>query len=208
MSSEDLSDILGFDVSRETLDLLKSYQQLVQKWNPVINLASKQSMADLWNRHIVDSAQVFPLIPSEARLCVDVGSGGGFPGIVLAAISTSLDLERHFILVESDQRKSTFLRQVIRDLSLKAEVRSERIEKLDDLNAEVFSARALASLSKLLQFAQIHLTENGVCLFPKGENYREEIEEAQKRFIFEYEAIESVTDSRSAILKIHGIKDV
>lgn len=208
MSGLDLSDIPDLDVSRETIGLLKDFEQLLHKWNPVINLASRQSMEDVWSRHIVDSAQIFPHIPAQAKLCVDVGSGGGFPGIVLAAISTSLTLDRQFVLVESDQRKATFLRQAIRSLNLKAEVRSSRIESLQRLEADVFTARALAPLATLLRFAQGHVTDEGVCILPKGENYREEIAEARKLYEFEYEAIQSLTEPRSAILKVYGIKDV
>lgn len=208
MSGLDLSDLLGVNVSRETVDMLKSYEQLVRKWNPTINLASKQSMAELWSRHIVDSAQIFPHIPEASKLCLDVGSGGGFPGIVLATMSTAQLQDRQFILVESDQRKATFLRQVIRSLKLKAEVRSERIESIDKIGADFFTARALAPLSKLLVFAQQHLDPHGVCIFPKGENHLEEIKDAQKLFRFEYQLIQSLTDPKSAILKIHGIENV
>ncbi|MGO4909776.1 16S rRNA (guanine(527)-N(7))-methyltransferase RsmG [Pseudorhodobacter sp. W20_MBD10_FR17] len=208
MNGFDLIDLPGINVSRETVEMLKTYEQLVRKWNPTINLASKQSMAELWSRHIVDSAQIFPHIPEASKLCLDVGSGGGFPGIVLATISTALSQDRQFILVESDQRKATFLRQVIRSLKLKAEVRSDRIEALDKIGADFFTARALAPLSKLLVFAQQHLNPQGISIFPKGENHLEEIREAQKLFRFDYQLIQSVTDPKSAILKIHGIENV
>jgi 16S rRNA (guanine527-N7)-methyltransferase len=206
MSDFDLLGLPELDVSRETVEMLKSYEQLVRKWNPTINLASKQSMAELWNRHIVDSAQIFPHIPDASRLCLDVGSGGGFPGIVLATISKGLSQDRQFILVESDQRKATFLRQVIRSLNLSAEVRSDRIESLNKIGADFLTARALAPLSKLLAFAQQHLNLQGVCIFPKGENHLEEIKDAQKLFSFELQSIQSLTDPKSAILKIHGIE--
>lgn len=207
MNGFDLDDVPGLNVSRETVEKLKAYDQLVRKWNPTINLASKQSMSELWSRHIVDSAQIFPHIPASSNLCLDVGSGGGFPGIVLATISTEHVPTRRFILVESDQRKAAFLREVIRSLKLRAEVRSERIESLEKIGADFFTARALAPLSKLLAFAHQHLSLQGVCIFPKGENHLEEIKVAQKLFRFEYQSIQSLTDPRSAILRIYGIEN-
>jgi 16S rRNA (guanine527-N7)-methyltransferase len=208
MNNIDLAELRDFDVSRETISRLKSYEQLVRKWNPTINLASKQSIEEIWRRHIVDSAQIFPHIPTDAKLCADVGSGGGFPGIVLAVISASQAQHRKFVLIESDQRKATFLREVIRSLDLNAEVRASRIESLDRLNSDVFTARALAPLSVLLGFARNHVNDQGVCIFPKGENHREEIDDARKYFRFECEAIQSLTEPKSAILKIYGIENV
>lgn len=201
--------LTGFaDVSRETIDRLIEFERLIRKWNPTINLVSKSSLDELWNRHIADSAQLFQHIPKDAGLCVDLGSGGGLPGIVLAAISIDQVPERHFTLVESDQRKATFLRQAVRDLGLNADVIANRVEAIDKLNAEVLTARALAPLSSLLSSAQDHLAENGICLFPKGETHLDEISAARKLFAFECDIIQSLTDPRGAILKIYGIRNV
>lgn len=206
--TQNISQALGFDVSRETVDRLERYAQLIRKWNPTINLVSKPSLADLWDRHIVDSAQIFAHIPAESRLCLDIGSGGGLPGIVLAAISAELAPERRFTLVESDQRKATFLREAVRELGLKAEIKPVRVEALDPFGADLLTARALAPLSRLLAIAQQHLSADGFCLFPKGETYLQELEEARKAFAFECEPVQSVTDPKGAILKIHGIRNV
>ena len=200
--------LAGFaDVSRETVDRLIAFDQLIRKWNPTINLISKASIDDLWSRHIEDSAQLYQHIPLDAVRCVDIGSGGGLPGIVLAAISADLAPERRFTLVESDQRKATFLRQAVRTLDLNVEVLSSRTEALAPLGADVLSARALAPLVKLLISAQRHLASGGTCLFPKGETYAKEIADARKQFVFECDAVQSRTDPKGAILKIHGIRN-
>lgn len=194
-------------VSRETVERLVEFERLIRKWNPAINLISKPSLSAFWGRHIVDSAQIYQHIPSNAAKCLDIGSGGGLPGIVLAVISAELAPERTFTLVESDQRKSAFLREASRNLGLKVDVRANRVESLDPLAADLLSARALAPLSKLLVSAQRHLSAGGTCLFPKGESYMKEISDAQKLFTFQCVAIQSLTDEKGAILKIHGIRN-
>jgi 16S rRNA (guanine527-N7)-methyltransferase len=204
VSQTALTSIL--DVSRETQSKLEAFEQLVRKWNPAINLVSKASLSSLWSRHIVDSVQLFPHFPENAIDCLDVGSGGGFPGIVLAAIAAELHPAKRFTLVESDQRKATFLREASRQLGLVVDVKSERIELLQPAAADVLSARALAPLSNLLQTAERHLAPGGVCLFPKGESHPKEIEDAQSLFNFDCKIIPSLTDPKGVILKIHGIQ--
>lgn len=200
--------LVGFaDVSRETMERLIVFDQLIRKWNPTINLISKASMDDLWSRHIEDSAQIYQHIPLDAVKCVDIGSGGGLPGIVLAVIAKDLAPERQFTLIESDQRKATFLRQAVRTLDLNTKVLANRTEAVNPLRADLLSARALAPLSKLLATAQHHLTPKGTCLFPKGETYVQEIADARKQFVFDCDAIQSLTDPKGAILKIHGIQN-
>jgi 16S rRNA (guanine527-N7)-methyltransferase len=125
----------------------------------------------------------------------------------LAVISSEMVPERHFTLVESDQRKATFLWQAMRTLGLKAEVVSSRIEALSALNAEVLTARALAPLARLMAVAQKHVGEGGVCIFPKGETYLQEIDAARKEFSFECEITQSLTDPKGAILKVYGIRN-
>lgn len=195
------------DVSRETVERLFLFEQLIRKWNPTINLVSKSSLNDVWLRHIADSAQLYKHIPSDAVNCVDLGSGGGLPGIVLAAISVEQKPERHFTLVESDQRKAAFLREAVRTLGLNAKILAQRTETLDPQDAEVISARALAPLSKLLAAAQRHLAKDGICLFPKGENFAQEIDQARQQFAFECETVQSLTDPNGVILIVHGIRN-
>lgn len=192
-------------VSRETIDLLEQFAELVRKWNPVINLVSKPSLSVLWDRHIRDSLQLHELLPDKADVCLDIGSGGGFPGIVLAILSQTSHPARCYTLVESDQRKAAFLREAARSLNLTLVVLPERIETIAPHNADVISARAVAPLSKLLEWTCLHLDPQGTCLFPKGSSYPQEIADARRFFEFECEAIPSVTDRTAAVLRIQKV---
>ncbi|AJE44927.1 16S rRNA (guanine(527)-N(7))-methyltransferase RsmG [Celeribacter indicus] len=200
--------IAGMDVSRETLEQLEQYHRLLRKWTPAINLVAKSTMEDVWDRHFVDSAQVFGLVPRHEALWVDLGSGGGFPGLVCAVLARELSPETRFVLVESDMRKATFLRTVARELALEAEVICDRVEKVPPLGAEILSARALAPLPKLLDYAARHLGPAGIAVFLKGESFREEICKAQDDWRFAYEEIRSQTDEAAMILRIGDIERV
>lgn len=208
MSFSQNLDKIGLSVSRETLRRLEIYVELIAKWNPAINLVSKNSMSDMWFRHIFDSAQIFPEMPDCAINCLDIGSGGGFPSIVLAIISAEKRPERKFDLIESDQRKATFLREAARTLNLSIQVFDNRAEHVKPFGADFLSARALAPLPKLLELASRHLHPEGVCMFPKGETFLQEIREAEQFFTFNCSIIPSKTDANCAILKIDGIKNV
>ena len=194
------------NVSRETLAKLEAFAELVRKWNPKINLISKNSLDDLWQRHILDSVQVFELAEGEGHW-VDLGSGGGFPGIVVAILNQEAQTFQ-VTMVESDQRKCAFLRTAIRELSLTALVKTERIEQLDGLEADILSARALADLTQLLDFTELHLNPDGIVLFPKGQNWQSEDSDAKKVWTYALEAIESKTNPAAAILKIKDIARV
>ena len=194
------------NVSRETFSKLEAFADLVRKWNPKINLVSKNSLDDLWQRHILDSVQVFELAEGEGHW-VDLGSGGGFPGIVVAILNQEAQTFQ-VTMVESDQRKCAFLRTAIRELSLTALVKTERIEQLDGLEADILSARALADLTQLLDFTELHLNPDGIVLFPKGQNWQSEDSDAKKVWTYALEAIESKTNPAAAILKIKNIARV
>lgn len=202
-----MSDTIGsLDVSRETFERLEHYEMLLKKWNPKINLVSKATLDEIWDRHIVDSAQIFKMAPQDAQNWCDLGSGGGFPGMVIAILSRELAPDRKVTLIESDQRKCAFLRTVARETGCRVTVKVDRIEKIAPLNADILSARALADLSSLLGFAQIHLSDGGTCLFPKGASWEKEIEVAQDSWRFEYEAITSETSEDAVILRMNEIK--
>ncbi|MEW9920530.1 16S rRNA (guanine(527)-N(7))-methyltransferase RsmG [Marimonas sp. MJW-29] len=201
MTSEDLN------VSRETFAKLDAFVKLVQKWTAKINLISRQSEAELWERHILDSAQLFALAP-PFETWVDLGSGGGFPGIVVSILAQEKSRDQRFVLVESDLRKGTFLRTAIRELGLNAKVISGRIEEIEPLNADVLSARALAELDVLLEFAERHLKSGGTALFPKGSLWETEHQKARMRWSYECDPIRSKTNPDAAILKIKDISRV
>jgi 16S rRNA (guanine527-N7)-methyltransferase len=198
----------GVDVSRETSERLERYEELLKKWNPAINLVSKSTIEDLRTRHIADSAQLSKLAPLSTKSWVDIGSGGGFPGLVCCILAKEFMPETSFQLIESDTRKATFLRTVARDTGVSIEVHSERIERVTPLSADLLSARALASLDKLLEFSERHLAKGGIALFQKGARYRDELEEAQKRWKFSFEEIQSTTDAQAVVLKIGDIERV
>lgn len=205
MTSAAEVSVAGLDVSRETFAALQAFEHLVRRWTPAINLVSKTTLPDLWARHILDSAQVFSLCPSSATSWADLGSGGGFPGIVVAILAKEMKPDLHVTLVESDLRKATFLRQAAQSLALPVAVRSNRIESLDPLNADVLSARALAPLSDLLAYADRHLAAGGVAIFPKGARYAEELAAAQENWAFDADTQQSHSDADAAILVIRNI---
>ena len=150
-------------VSRETMDRLAAYVALVEKWQQRVNLVSASTLPDIWMRHIWDSAQLAPLVPTRTGRILDVGSGAGFPGLVLAALC---DAELH--LVESDQKKAVFLQTVIRETGIRAIVHNKRIEALPPIGADIVTARALASLDRLLELLEAQLMPGMRCLFLKG----------------------------------------
>ncbi len=204
MTTEALRDI-GLGVSRETLDRLEHYAALIQRWTPRVNLVAASTLDSLWTRHILDSAQIFPLAPPTARTWADLGSGAGLPGIVMAILAAEKRPALSVHLVESDRRKAVFLRTAIRETGINASVHVARAETLGPLHADVVSARALAPLDTLLDLAERHLAPEGVALFPKGANWRSEVDTALARRRFRCEDVPSVTAPDAVILKIGDI---
>lgn len=192
----DMSGI-GQDVSRETLSALETYAALLVKWQARINLVAKDSLADLWRRHFLDSAQLVPLLPPGEAPITDLGSGAGFPGLVLAILTG-----RQVHLVDSDQRKGAFLLEAARMTGAKAKIHTTRIEAANAWSAEIVTARALASLDQLLDWAAPFLTPTTTCLFLKGAKAEDELTEAARFWTMETERRPSLTDSSGVILKL------
>lgn len=195
------------NVSRETLERLDTYADLLERWTSKINLVSKNTLTQLWTRHFLDSAQLLELAP-EGNTWVDLGSGGGFPGAVVAVIGAELRPEMSVTLIEADQRKAAFLRTVLRETGIRGRVIASRIENLEPLGADILSARALAPLDQLLGFAERHLAQRGRAVFMKGEKADEEIAEALERWRFDCERYVSKTDKDAVILSIGDIERV
>lgn len=193
------------DVSRETLERLEHYETLLRKWNKAINLVSPSTIKDAKSRHFVDSAQIYALANADWKIWCDMGTGGGFPGMVIAILAAEKNPTGEVVLLESDQRKATFLRTVARETGVTARVISERIEAAAPVNADILSARALASLDILFDFADRHLKFTGQALFPKGATWQKEIQEAQRSWSFSHEVHKSTVDLNSVILSIGGI---
>ncbi len=202
-----MPDLVGISISVATLAKLQLFQTLVEKWNPRINLVAKSTLPDLWARHIEDSAFVCQNAP-RSNIWADFGAGGGFPGLVVAAILQDQAASTRVVLVESDQRKATFLREAARQMDLTVDVLSERVETLAPLAADVISARALASLEVLCGMAERHAAPGGTCLFPKGERFAEEIATARQTWQFDLEARENPGHKGSALLVLRNLRRV
>lgn len=192
----------GLNVSRETFDRLETYLALLEKWNAKINLVSKTTINDAWNRHFVDSAQLARIPTTAKGLWLDLGSGAGFPGLVLSIIFSETRPDMTVRLVESDIRKCVFLREVVNATRIQAEIINTRIESLEPQNADIISARALTSLDNLLSFSDKHFSKNGKGLFLKGENYASELAEARTKWRFDCETIPSATNLNAIVLCI------
>ncbi|EJM99886.1 16S rRNA (guanine(527)-N(7))-methyltransferase RsmG [Phyllobacterium sp. YR531] len=195
-------------VSRETLEDLFAFEELFRKWSKAINLASPSTLDQLWERHIIDSAQLFRFAPSAKRW-LDLGSGGGFPGIILGILlkgSEAAEID----LVESNSKKAAFLRTAIGLLSLPANVHAARIDAAWEKIAvpDIITARALASLSGLFTLAEPWLTNGATALFQKGRDYRREIDETRDGWVFDLVEHKSAVDQDSVVLQISNLRRV
>ena len=190
-----------FNVSRETLASLLAFVALLEKWQPRINLVSTATLPDIWHRHILDSAQLLshlPVVPAHQRCQIlDIGSGAGFPGLVLAILGAG-DVQ----LVESDQRKAVFLQTVIRELGLSARVSNQRIETMPACHPDVITARALASIPKLMSLIAPQLHKGLTCLFLKGASVDEELTNFQTYSTMIPQLYPSLTDDNGVIVKL------
>ncbi|MBL4747251.1 MAG: 16S rRNA (guanine(527)-N(7))-methyltransferase RsmG [Magnetovibrio sp.] len=192
-------------VSDETLDRLQAYGDLLSKWQAKINLVGPNTLSQMWSRHMLDSAQMTSFIKPGARV-VDMGSGAGFPGLVLAIMLQGQGIDMH--LVESDQRKCSFLREVNRICAAGATIHTARIEELDSLKVDVVTSRALASLDKLLHYADFHRLSTGKCVFLKGKRWLEELTEAQKTWKIDIVDQPSCTEPAGRIIELSNIERI
>jgi 16S rRNA (guanine527-N7)-methyltransferase len=187
-------------VSRETLARLESYVDLLTAWNRRINLVGPRTIGDIWRRHILDSAQLFPLIPQTARRLVDFGSGAGLPGLILAIMGVP---EVH--LVESDQRKVAFLREAARVTGANVVLHPQRAEKLPGFAADVVTARALAPLPDLLNLASKFIVSPSILLFLKGQSAQDELTQARKEWKMQATLHPSMSDPSGTILRLEQV---
>ncbi|WP_029012501.1 16S rRNA (guanine(527)-N(7))-methyltransferase RsmG [Niveispirillum irakense] len=189
-----------FRVSRETLEKLQVYEAQLRKWNPAINLVAKSTLNDIWGRHLADSAQLFQHVPEGTTLQVDLGSGAGFPGLVMAILGVPA-----VHLVESDVRKAAFLRETARLTGAPVTVHAVRIEVADVPPADLVTARALADLSLLLPWAHGLLKPGGFCLFPKGKTAADELTAVRDSWNMRIEQFPSLTDPAGTLLRLSDI---
>jgi 16S rRNA (guanine527-N7)-methyltransferase len=189
-----------FDVSRETMDRLRAYVELLVSWNRRMNLVSRNTIGDIWRRHILDSAQLYPHIPPRARILVDLGSGAGLPGLVLGILGVP---ELH--LVEADNRKVAFLREALRVSGTKAQIHNSRIDRVKPVMADVVTARALAPLAALLEMSERFRGVETRGLFLKGGQVDAELTEASGGWNMRVERFPSLSDPSGCILQLEDI---
>ncbi|MFV0299086.1 MAG: 16S rRNA (guanine(527)-N(7))-methyltransferase RsmG [Hyphomicrobiaceae bacterium] len=203
----------AYGVPAETTERLQRYVDTLRLWQPRINLVSPQTLDHVWHRHIADSAQIVSLAPEQPGHWVDLGSGAGFPGLVVAImLAGNGPAATRVTLVESDQRKCAFMREVVRQTSLAGTIPVDilcmRIEEPATqarlASVDVVSARALASLSRLLELAVPMLDKDTTALFMKGRTAADEISEAQRSWIFDYDIVPSTSERDARIVRIRG----
>lgn len=201
-----------FAVSRETIDLLMTYEALLMQWQKTINLVAPSTLGQVWHRHFADSAQLLALAPAGAARWVDLGSGAGFPGMVVALLLREINSLARVTLCESDSRKAAFLREVARTTGTVVEIYAGRIENLSTQAkvpaADVVSARALASMGKLLELSRPFFGPTTTGLFLKGAQCGSEVAEAKSTFAFDCSEHPSLTDrdARIAVVTNVGVK--
>ena len=199
-------------VSRETISawptVFSAYAEILAKWQKTINLVGPKTLPEVWTRHFLDSAQLAPLVPAGARTLTDLGSGAGFPGLVLAILLPQLSVR----LVESDARKAAFLAEAARatlgteQAKARVTIIRGRAEDLDPAPQDVVTARALAPLERLLGWAAPCLSDGTICLFPKGEDAASELTEAAKGWTMTIVRHPSLTDPRATILELSHVR--
>ncbi|NNE85606.1 MAG: 16S rRNA (guanine(527)-N(7))-methyltransferase RsmG [Alphaproteobacteria bacterium] len=184
----------ALNVSRETLDRLEIFEGMLRRWQKTINLVGARSLDDVWRRHFLDSAQLCRLL-GDTKTVTDIGSGGGFPGLVIAIMS-----DAQVTLVESDQRKAAFLREVSRETGAGISIIAERAEAAKATPTEAVTARAVASVEKLLSLAQPWIAPGGQCFFLKGAAVEEELTDARRFWDISFDLVPSLSDPAGSIL--------
>ena len=206
MNSDVNRGLPGLSVSRETLARLDRYAEGLRRWSASLNLVSRSTLDQIWTRHFLDSAQLFNLADDTANTWADMGSGAGFPGLVIAAVANEFRPDISISLIESDHRKSIFLEQMTHEMELvNVRVLNKRIEDVALEPVGVLSARALAPLERLLDLSHRFMSSDSIALFPKGRGYAEEVAQARQRWRFDLELLPSLSDTEARILRIRNL---
>lgn len=199
-------EIFKYNVSRETLDKLIHFSEILMEWNKKMNLVSKNSIQDVWQRHILDSLQLVDYIPREAGNIVDIGSGAGFPAIVLSIVLQER-VKTQLTLVESITKKTVYLNDVAQKLGLKnVKVINSRVENTKLKDAEVITARAVAALDTLLGYQYKIGNNKTIGLYLKGKSYADELDAAKKKWIFACDEYENEYSQGGVILQISALR--
>ena len=196
-----------YNVSRETFAILSRYVNILDDWQAKMNLVSPKSMAEVWTRHIADSLQLYQHLNSDTKTVYDIGSGAGFPAIVLAIQSMVEQRDIKFKLIESITKKTVYLNAVKNELNLKnVEIINARSENLKLAPADVITARAVAALDKLFALALPLVDKHTVLLLLKGKTYQAEIDEALKHWSFYVKVLPNNIEPEGVILQIANLR--
>lgn len=188
-------------VSHGTFERLEIYKNLLLKWQSSINLISPSTISDAWSRHFIDSIQLCRYIDSPKKRIIDLGTGAGFPGLVLSIVTNH---EIH--LVESDKKKCIFLREVSRETNANVIIHNDRIETISIPDVDIITSRACADVSQLLVWSEKIVSHGTKCLFHKGKNYSMELQDAKKEWQFHEKIHESVIEKDSVVLELSSIR--
>lgn len=197
-----LDSIRSADVSRETSEKIEKYLSILDSWRNQLNLIGPNEWERIWERHILDSHQLRKFIPESAQVS-DIGTGAGFPGIILAASASG---SGRITLIESSAKKCKFLQTVAEQTELPISVVNSRIESVDKICADFVTARAVAPLEKLIEYTLPALETGAVALFHKGQSYKKELESAQVRWNLDYMVLPNDYSSNGVIINISGAK--
>lgn len=204
VASERNRVIEQLELSQPVIKKLDTYVELLETEQAKMNLVGPSTLSIVWTRHILDSAQLFQLLTPSDKIILDLGSGAGFPALVLASMDVHKKYDFH--LIESDGKKCAFLNKVIEACSLNATVHNERIEHMEKFGADVITARALAALDKLIKYAYPFFKPTTRCLFMKGAKANEELDLALKKYQCRVEKIQSVSSDEGTILKLSEVR--
>ena len=190
-------------VFKDSKQDIEKYIKILLEWQKHVNLISKNTIPEIQKRHVLDSAQLWKYIPDSSKTLTDVGSGGGFPGIILGILNKTANFPLTITLIESDNKKAIFLREVNRQLDLKLNILSERVEKVEGIKSDILTCRAFSELNQILVLCQKIVSRETIWILPKGKGYKEEIKNCQ----FETQIEEFPNEySEGVILKILGVK--
>jgi 16S rRNA (guanine527-N7)-methyltransferase len=194
-----------FNVSRETMEKLKMYQKFLIEKNKTINLIGKNTEKSIFTRHFADSAQIYNLLDKKFDV-IDIGSGAGFPGIIVKILMENESTIGNIILIEKNYKKSNFLRDLCIKLDLKVKIENRRLEIYDFLENSTVVSRAFKSTLEIINILYRNIQKIREIVLLKGKTYQQEVDDAKKKYTFELEKFRSITSDESAIIKIRNIK--
>ncbi len=196
-----------YNVSRETIQKLKDFVSILHDWNMKMNLVSKNSMEDVWSRHVLDSLQLIEYLPHNAKILVDIGSGAGFPGVVLAVAMQKKFPAAQIVLVESITKKTVYLNDVCQKLKLtNVKIENARVENIVFKNVDVITARAVAAMDVLCGYAYKIGGKETEMLFLKGRSYAQEDAMAKQKWRYETEVFPNKYAEGGVIMKLRNLR--